>query len=66
MSLIVDEAIAALRNFATSELQQRYAELWDDEPRSRNRRYLKSVGHSWSDSCSSASFCCAASSDGET
>ncbi|MCA9060341.1 MAG: DUF2924 domain-containing protein, partial [Planctomycetaceae bacterium] len=40
MSLNVEEELHALEELQTSELQQRYTELWKEEPRSRNRRYL--------------------------
>jgi len=40
MNLNIDEELESLQSLATSELRQRYAEAWNEEPRSRNRPYL--------------------------
>ncbi|MEO1916059.1 MAG: DUF2924 domain-containing protein, partial [Myxococcales bacterium] len=36
----IEKEVASLRELATGELRQRYAQLWNEEPRSRNRQYL--------------------------
>lgn len=40
MDLNIDEELESLQSLATSELRERYAEVWNEEPRSRNRPYL--------------------------
>ena len=40
MKLNIEKEVARLGKLKTGELRQRYAELWDEEPRSRNRQYL--------------------------
>lgn len=40
MEVNVDEERDALQNLTVSELHKRYAELWKEEARSRNRPYL--------------------------
>jgi len=40
MNLNIEKEVASLRELTTGELRQRYAQLWGEEPRSRNRQYL--------------------------
>jgi hypothetical protein len=40
MEFNIDEEREALQNLVVSELHQKYAELWKEEARSRNRPYL--------------------------